>query len=420
MAREPQGRPTAAQAGRDRVAGASARRAGATAGGRRPLGVGVLASRSRPRTSVVQRPCSGSRCSASSYEVDGYPRRSSRRSSRTTGLPTWALAGHPDPVDPDRLPGDLLLLPARPTTGRTSPIRPACAVGEPHDPSALPAGDRVPVHPPEPPSLLPVPRVRPARRSSGSRSGFVHRRRRRRGSASAASSCSSTRPCSPATRPSCHSLRHLVGGRLDCFSCSRANRTRHSALAAAQRPEPPAHGLGLGEPHLGRRRRPVRPPARARDHRRSGDPVLGASTMARSDPRDPPIRRARHRRGRRRPAGGDRATGRRRERRARLQVAPRQGPHGHGRGRRRGRAGQRRVRRFLAGPLPRHDGRRQAPEPARGWPSSTPRRRRPASTSSSTGARCSIGRGTGGSSSDRSAGTPTRASPTSATGPGSR
>ena len=28
---------------------------------------------------------------------------------------------------------------------------------------------------------------------------------------------------------SCHSLRHIVGGRLDCFSCSRVNRTRHSA-----------------------------------------------------------------------------------------------------------------------------------------------------------------------------------------------
>ncbi len=28
---------------------------------------------------------------------------------------------------------------------------------------------------------------------------------------------------------SCHSLRHIVGGRLDCFSCSRANRARHSA-----------------------------------------------------------------------------------------------------------------------------------------------------------------------------------------------
>jgi hypothetical protein len=28
---------------------------------------------------------------------------------------------------------------------------------------------------------------------------------------------------------SCHSLRHLVGGRLDCFSCSTINRTRHGA-----------------------------------------------------------------------------------------------------------------------------------------------------------------------------------------------
>jgi hypothetical protein len=28
---------------------------------------------------------------------------------------------------------------------------------------------------------------------------------------------------------SCHSLRHIVGGRLDCFSCTRSNRTRHSA-----------------------------------------------------------------------------------------------------------------------------------------------------------------------------------------------
>jgi hypothetical protein len=28
---------------------------------------------------------------------------------------------------------------------------------------------------------------------------------------------------------SCHSLRHIVGGRLDCFSCTRVTRTRHSA-----------------------------------------------------------------------------------------------------------------------------------------------------------------------------------------------
>jgi len=28
---------------------------------------------------------------------------------------------------------------------------------------------------------------------------------------------------------SCHSLRHLVGGKIDCFSCSAMNRTRHTA-----------------------------------------------------------------------------------------------------------------------------------------------------------------------------------------------
>jgi hypothetical protein len=28
---------------------------------------------------------------------------------------------------------------------------------------------------------------------------------------------------------SCHSLRHIVGGRLDCFSCSRRDRVRHGA-----------------------------------------------------------------------------------------------------------------------------------------------------------------------------------------------
>ena len=28
---------------------------------------------------------------------------------------------------------------------------------------------------------------------------------------------------------SCHSLRHIVGGRLDCFSCTRVSRVRHSA-----------------------------------------------------------------------------------------------------------------------------------------------------------------------------------------------
>src|SRR6266513_3372127 len=27
---------------------------------------------------------------------------------------------------------------------------------------------------------------------------------------------------------SCHSLRHLVGGRIDCFSCTRARRVRYT------------------------------------------------------------------------------------------------------------------------------------------------------------------------------------------------
>ena len=39
---------------------------------------------------------------------------------------------------------------------------PACAVGEPTVHKTLPDGDGLPVHPPEPPPLLPVPRVHPA------------------------------------------------------------------------------------------------------------------------------------------------------------------------------------------------------------------------------------------------------------------
>jgi len=32
---------------------------------------------------------------------------------------------------------------------------------------------------------------------------------------------------------SCHSLRHLIGGKLDCFSCTAFNRTRHGAWKKA-------------------------------------------------------------------------------------------------------------------------------------------------------------------------------------------
>jgi hypothetical protein len=34
---------------------------------------------------------------------------------------------------------------------------------------------------------------------------------------------------------SCHSLRHLIGGKLDCFSCSAAARTRHGAWSSVSR-----------------------------------------------------------------------------------------------------------------------------------------------------------------------------------------
>ncbi|HEX7285407.1 MAG TPA: succinate dehydrogenase [Candidatus Angelobacter sp.] len=34
---------------------------------------------------------------------------------------------------------------------------------------------------------------------------------------------------------SCHSLRHIIGGKLDCFSCSAAARTRHGAWSNVSR-----------------------------------------------------------------------------------------------------------------------------------------------------------------------------------------
>src|SRR3989449_7284816 len=42
---------------------------------------------------------------------------------------------------------------------------------------------------------------------------------------------------------SCHSARHLVGGTLDCFSCSAATRARHSVWRGAS--APPQHHLAV-------------------------------------------------------------------------------------------------------------------------------------------------------------------------------
>ena len=280
----------------------------------------------------------------------------------------------------------------------------------------------LPVHPPEPPPLLPVSRVHPAVLPVG-------RRGRRRFASTASGGSGSAVVILGCQRAAADRLLAVVPlappprrrpDRLLLVHAPDAGPPR--PLAAADRAQPPPHGVGLGEPDHGHPRRRLRAPARAGRHHRPGDPLLGDRCSI-APPTKPQIR----------PhdvlvigAGGAglraaieaQAAGARR--RAGLQVAPRQGPHGHGRGRRRGGARPRRRRRHLADPLPRHDGRRQAPQqPADGR---APRQggARTASASSSTGARSSTGPATGGSSSGRSAATRTRASPTSATGPVSR
>ena len=79
---------------------------------------------------------------------------------------------------------------------------------------------------------------------------------------------------------SCHSLRHLVGGKLDCFSCTPATPGPLHAVAAADVAQPAPHGVGLGEPDLGHAGRPVHPAAGDRGHHRPGDPLLASGPMA--------------------------------------------------------------------------------------------------------------------------------------------
>ena len=74
------------------------------------------------------------------------------------------------------------------------------------------------------------------------------------------------------------------------------------------------------------------------------------------------LRRGSDRRWRLRAAGGDRGARSGQEDRDHLQVPVRQGAHRHGRGRRGRRDGQRQPEGQLAGPLPRHDARREVPE----------------------------------------------------------
>ena len=76
--------------------------------------------------------------------------------------------------------------------------------------------------------------------------------------------------------------------------------------------------------------------------------------------------------------------------------------------------------RLVAGPFPRHDGRRQAPQQPADGPAPRDGGAGPRARARAVGRGVRPDRATAGSSSGRSAGTRTRASPTSATGPGSR
>ena len=112
---------------------------------------------------------------------------------------------------------------------------PGCAVGEPTIHRRFALENALPVHPPEPPPLPAVPRVHPADVPVARPPARVqHRPRRRtwptrgRGSASSAVLFLVNVVLLTGYSLSCHSLRHLVGGRIDCFSCTRARRVRYT------------------------------------------------------------------------------------------------------------------------------------------------------------------------------------------------
>ena len=45
---------------------------------------------------------------------------------------------------------------------------------------------------------------------------------------------------------SCHSLRHLVGGNVDCFSCVALGQARYKLWKGAQRAQQASHAVGPG------------------------------------------------------------------------------------------------------------------------------------------------------------------------------
>ena len=139
----------AAQAGRHRGPGLRAHVAD------RPLGHRARRrSRSGSRAFIVYSLFSalllGPGRSGVGYEADGYLSPFFSPLIGPGVLPAWFSPGDPHPVDPARLPDDLLLLPQGllpVVLRRPAGVRGRRAAGPP----ALRDGDGVPVHPPEPP-----------------------------------------------------------------------------------------------------------------------------------------------------------------------------------------------------------------------------------------------------------------------------
>src|SRR5437867_2386688 len=113
--------------------------------------------------------------------------------------------------------------------------------------------------------------------------------------------------------------------------CPRAPRR----LEGGERAQRPSHAVRLDELLHGLRRGPLRAARRLRRHPRHA-PALTPAPPSDGPLRDPNLRRAGGRRRRRRAACGHRGGGAGRLRGSRLQVAPREGAHGDGRGMRGG------------------------------------------------------------------------------------
>ena len=203
---------------------------------------------------------------------------------RLEGHADLAEPGAADPVDPDRLPGHLLLLPqgVLPLLLRG----PAGVRGRrAEDPPPLRARERPAVRPPEPASVPAVPGVHPADLPVAGHHPRVHRAGRRGRCHGGGSAHRPRRPAVPGQRDPADRLLAVVPlaaaprrrpDRLLLVHAGAAGPIH--ALAAPDRPQPEPHVVGVGESDHGHPGRRLRPAARPRGDQRPRHPLqlLGA------------------------------------------------------------------------------------------------------------------------------------------------